>query len=511
TWGAVGSFGSARLRVSDTEKLDWNGNDAYVVTGLSASRADDDFTYFDPRTGHDVARVNANHAAVNGLVTVVLPVDWTSSSRGSLKITTVAQARKQGIPGSVDFPTPDARSESTRLLEALELGGTVAGGAWHLRGWGRRESVVTRSSELDLQDPLHTASSVVAAGTGAGWRGRVAERFALATTVDASVERFAPGQTFGGTTRDTGATRALADAGADLDVRVTRAWAASASGRVDLWHDASADPQAVAGTEARPTAHVGSEIAAGPVTFAAHGGAVARAPSFIERYGNHGLVVGNPGLNTETAWVADAGARTSWKHDAFRGRFEVAGFANWADDLIAFVPRGAYRALIATNIGKARILGVEAEAFLFLGGLGLRASYTYLATADETACASDESGSCTRPPLPSRPAHDLFTDLSYRAGPLLVRYGVDVVSGLFVGRLGDVPVPARALQSAGARFDVPHAPGLRLALDVRNLFDLRTGDYDGVSGPITKPIGDSYDYPIPGRSLLFSVRYVSAR
>ena len=49
------------------------------------------------------------------------------------------------------------------------------------------------------------------------------------------------------------------------------------------------------------------------------------------------------------------------------------------------------------------------------------------------------------------------------------------------------------------------------ALDVRNLFDLRTSNYQGQFGPYALPIGDSYNYPLPGRSILLSVRYVSNR
>ena len=156
------------------------------------------------------------------------------------------------------------------------------------------------------------------------------------------------------------------------------------------------------------------------------------------------------------------------------------------------------------------MLGSEADLAAFLGDFALRVSYTYLHTANESQCSNDPDG-CARPPLPGRPEHDLVSDVSYRAGPLTLRYGVDVVSGLFVDEKGSIPVPTRLLSSAGARFDVPRVPGLRLALDVHNLFDLRTGQYDGALGPVTLPIGDSYDYPIPGRSLLFSVRYVTER
>ncbi|MGH7282530.1 MAG: TonB-dependent receptor plug domain-containing protein [Polyangiaceae bacterium] len=513
-WSAVGSFGAARMRASDREKIDFgNRRDVYVTTALSASRADDNFSYFDGKS--DVERENAGHAAVNGLVSVALPIDWTAQSHGTVQFTTIAQARRQELPGTTLAPTPNALLESSRLLHSIELSGPAASGAWHVGAWGRHEESVTRSPN-DPYSPAHGADGVTAAGARTGWRGKLTDDLTLATDADASGERFAPGTAYGGT-QDLGATRTLAGLGADLDWRATSIWTWSASGRADLWHDASDDPSLAAstsGTEAHPTGHLGSELAVGPVTFAAHGGAVARPASFVERYGSRGTFLGDPTLQTETAWVADIGARTSWKRGIFRGHAELTGFSTWADNLIIFLPVGALGRPKATNVGRARLLGSEADLALFIADFSLDVSYTYLHTANESdgVCSSvDAIDGCARPPLPSRPQHDLVSDLSYRAGPLTLRYGIDVVAGMFYDQTGSIPIPARVLHSAGARFDVPHVRGLRLALDVHNLFDLRTGEYAGGTGPVALPIGDSYNYPIPGRSFLFSVRYVTER
>jgi outer membrane receptor protein involved in Fe transport len=48
---------------------------------------------------------------------------------------------------------------------------------------------------------------------------------------------------------------------------------------------------------------------------------------------------------------------------------------------------------------------------------------------------------------------------------------------------------------------------LRLALDVRNLFDVRVATYEGATGPVHEPIGDYYEFPLPGRTLLVSARF----
>ena len=95
-----------------------------------------------------------------------------------------------------------------------------------------------------------------------------------------------------------------------------------------------------------------------------------------------------------------------------------------------------------------------------------------------------------------------------------LRYGVDVVSGIHTDVQGKVEVPARVLHAAGARLAVPGAPGLSLSVDVRNLFDLRVAEYRGLTiggtpRTFAAPIGDLYDYPIPGRRVLVSLRWTT--
>src|SRR5262249_47959822 len=89
-WAAAGSFGALRLRVGAVSDV----GGARVATAVSASRADDDFSYFDPvasTPGHDVYSTweNAGHAAVNSLASWAVPVAPTG---GALTVTTLAQA-----------------------------------------------------------------------------------------------------------------------------------------------------------------------------------------------------------------------------------------------------------------------------------------------------------------------------------------------------------------------------------------------------------------------------------
>jgi outer membrane receptor protein involved in Fe transport len=191
-----------------------------------------------------------------------------------------------------------------------------------------------------------------------------------------------------------------------------------------------------------------------------------------------------------------------------RVRAESSAFTTWADDLITFVYVGADGRAKAMNIGRARLLGVESELGASVFGFDLRASYTALATANDSECRY-EGSQCIRPPLPGRPAHDFVADLAWSNSDLRLRYGVDVIAGMLADVTEDVEVPARALHGAGARISVPQVRGLSVALDVMNLFDLRVVEYRGALGPVRAPVGDLFDYPLPGRRAMLSVRFVS--
>jgi hypothetical protein len=505
-WAAVGSFGEARLRVGDVRDI---GAGARVATAVSASRADDDFSYLDPTAsspGHDVyaARQNAGHAAINGLVSWALPVRWTRSSPGALTVTALAQSRRQELPGTVLGPTPFASLDSDRELGSIELTGGVGPGAWSTRAWGRREGL--RLSDVAASaavGPTRAEQTISAAGGSAGWRGHVASEATLEARVDGSGEHFEPG-VIQGAPEPPGASRSSAGLALDAEWHANDRIALAGSGRLDSWSNASA----ASTSDTRPTGHVGVEASVLDLaTVAAHGGATARPPSFVELYGDRGAFIGNPSLLSESAWTVDAGVRSSRRFGPVRAAAEVVGFGTWAQDLITFVPTGAYGKALATNIGLARLLGVEVDLRASAGPLEVRASYTGLSTENDSGTACEAVvGPCVHPPLPARPANDLVADAIATVGPAHLRVGVDAVSGMVADLAGSIGVPARVLTSAGLRVDV--VPGVRLALDVRNLFDVRTGTYEGALGPVREPIGDFYEYPLPGRSFLVSVRFV---
>jgi hypothetical protein len=512
-WMAAGAYGSRRLRIGDVRG---EPDGVRVATGLSASRSDDDFSYLDSSAtrdaGHDVfaTRQNAKHAAAAGLVAVAIPVK-IGPNDGAVTVTTMAQARRQELPGSVTFPTRTQWLETTRLLSAVELTlPTTTSGSVLFRGWGRREGLSLHDDEVDArkwQTPTSTDDAIVAAGASTGWRGRPTEATQLELRVDGSGERFAPGTWIGGTPPPAArrASSGLAlDAGADLPGGV----GVSASGRADVWVDSASGQPDMA--EHRPTGNVGFELPLGPAALASHAGFVARPPSFVERYGNRGGFIGDPNLRTESAFTSDVGLRFAERFGKVRIFAEAVGFGTWADDLVTFVYVGASGRAKATNIGRARLFGLESELRATAFGFDARISHTALDTANESRCVA-AVGPCVRPPLPGRPEQDLVVDLAWQRGPVRFRYGLDVLAGLYADEEGAVLVPARALHSVGVRSEIPPVRGLSLALDVRNLFDLRAVDYPGILGPSRQPIGDLHEYPLPGRRILLSASWTSGK
>jgi iron complex outermembrane receptor protein len=499
TWMAGGSFGSLRMRVSEIADA---GHDVRVAAGLSASRSDGDFSYYDLRHNPPlsdprvfVPRMNNDSAQASGLVSIVAPL------RGdvTLRATTMLQAREQGLPGSIFAPTPAQRLRFDRELVTVELGAPAARGVLGGQVWAVRQAT-------DFHDPLALAdltaeeqqTTIFSAGGNVSYKARFGN-FRLATKLDARGERYEPG-TYIGPTPPAGATRTGAGLGLDGEYVASRAVTVAASARIDGWYDAS-DGVSSGSFDARPNASAGIEIGSGAIRFAAHAGYTSRPANFVERFGAPGGFRPSPDLKPESAATIDAGVRASKRFGKLRFEGEIVGFAQDAQDLITFVPVGASFIPKAENISSAIIAGVEAELRAAFRGLELRASYTGLYTENDDYKA--------HPPLAYRPAHDLVVDLSYQLGPFRLRYGLDGLFGMWADAFGTVEVPGRVLQSAGLRLDVPKLRRVRVAFDVRNLFDLRTADYPqsflGTSVP--QPIGDIYYFPLPGRSVLLSVSW----
>ena len=74
------------------------------------------------------------------LAAVAIPVRAFGTS-GAVTFTNLAQARRQELPGSIEYPSQYLRLDSHRLVSSLELtlpaGRRATSGTFVVRGWGR--------------------------------------------------------------------------------------------------------------------------------------------------------------------------------------------------------------------------------------------------------------------------------------------------------------------------------------------------------------------------------------
>ncbi len=508
-WMAGGSFGALRMRIADVRDL---GGGVRVASGLSANRTDGDFSFyninhnapiFDPR--EYLPRVNNDYAQASGLVSLIAPLHFGESHSGTMHATALLQERSQGLPGTALAPTPFERLRTDRELATVELAFPIARGTVSTQVWGVREGTEFHDAPNPFQ-PTFETTTIFSTGGNVAWRARF-DSLSLAAKLDARGERYEPGDYAGAlslTGLPTGATREALGVGADATLRASRKVTLAASARGDVWNDAQNDSSAPSDLTARPSANVGVDADLGAVSFAAHGGYTSRPANFVERFGSPGGFLPTPNLLPESAFTIDGGARFRKKLRKLTLEGELDAFAQYALDLITFEYTGSQRIPKATNIGQASLAGVEATLIARFFGAEIRASYTGLFTRN------DDDG-LLGAPLPYRPAHDFVLDASYVIGPFRFRYSLDALADETIDEAGLNEVPSRVLQNIGVQMQVPRLRDVRLSIDIRNMFDVRTVEYaqgqlNGATLPY--PVGDVYFYPLPGRSFLISLAWI---
>jgi iron complex outermembrane receptor protein len=242
------------------------------------------------------------------------------------------------------------------------------------------------------------------------------------------------------------------------------------------------------------------EIAEG-LFLRANGGRYLRAPDLAELYGDRGSVIGNPDLEPEVGWNADAGA--TWIRQGTSAgltllRLDAAWFGSWADDLIAYV-QNSQHTIRPENVDAARILGVETGLRLVVFDLvSLQGNYTYLNAVN----LSDKPYHDGRR-LPGRPEHEAYARLGL--GRVFEEWGgalwvdADYAGNVYLDQANlKEDTVGRLLFGMGYRLERPRQ-GLTLTLEVKNLADtIHVEDARGAR----RPIRDYEAYPLPGRTFL---------
>ncbi len=141
---------------------------------------------------------------------------------------------------------------------------------------------------------------------------------------------------------------------------------------------------------AEPTPQLNLAYTAGRVTLRGGVGRAVRAPNYVERYLDAGGNVGNPDLEAERAWAAEAGADL---YPAASVSLHATAFYRATDNLIDYVLVPGERVFRAENLLRVDTRGLELDAEVTrpLGAarLHLAGAYTYLDADVETELPPD--------------------------------------------------------------------------------------------------------------------------
>ena len=204
----------------------------------------------------------------------------------------------------------------------------------------------------------------------------------------------------------------------------------------------------------------------------------ARAPEFLELFGDQAATAGNPQLRPEHSEGWDAGGSWSVAAGEWRGALEWFHHQSHPRDLIVF-QRYSQSSVRARNVTRAELRGEETSARLLWRTLAASGSVSWL-SALETDRASLYYGRR----LPQRAARQAYARCDARAGAWQFAADVQYLSDDFLDPINFRRVPARTLTGAS----VSRALGvLRLTLEGKNLGDVRAQDLAG--------------FPLPGRSV----------
>lgn len=441
-----------------------------VLAAASASSTSGRFTFLHDTTTEmaggveERERLNAASQLAGGLVK-----GFAVIGGGRLDALLQLTAGDRDLPGHPYDPTPGDWQRDARGLAALRFrtGGerlALSAGAW------------TRLDRLDalLEDlgaaPTHQRGVAGAATLGATWS-------LPALDVSAEVEA--------------GGERLSADGIGDRSRAVVAATLAAEatllSGRLRAGPGIRLERT---GSHAGVSAKLGGELAlGGPLSLRASAGRTYRVPSFAELYLEQGVVAPNPDLRPETGLGGD-GALVA------RGRLGTASagaFATLYEDLVVY-QAVSFRRLAPVNAARTVMRGLEVEGSSApvrrLAGLTGGLAYTFT-DSDNLRGADAVVGK----DVPRRPRHRVYARVGVGGPAADAHAELQWISRQYLDLANRRTIPESLALGAGASVRLVRAPDLRLDVQVNNLLDDRA-------------LQDAYGYPLPGRTVLVTLRAV---
>jgi iron complex outermembrane receptor protein len=466
---------------------------------------DDNGTSADPSDDSNGTRQNNHLAQLDGVLRATLDLP----GRRGLGLGLIGIARDQGLPGPVPLVTKRSHFQTTRGIAYLaydsrdDLG---PGGRLHAQLFvaAMRDRFHDPMAEIGAI-PALTDDTSISEGASATASRPLASWLRATATAEARRETFQPTNQLDVMPVGVPAERRVAAGGVEADLWWRRAdLEIIPSARIEAIRDAVtgrnllfAQQVAVATPIARvlPVLRFGLSRPLAPgVELKANAGRYARAPSFLELYGDTGPLLGNPTLVAEHGWNGDVGA--TYRRAA--GRLFVDGrsaiFGAEVDDLIEWELSASGQSRVG-NVDRARIWGIEQDLVLRAGRhAAVSGQATYLDARNDGDIASR-----TGRRLPQRPPYRAYLRPELRR--LFEAHGVsagayaeaDFSAGSPYYASNVAVAPPRLVLGAGVTVDVPRA-GARVALSAKNL----TNEVTWLDLP---------SYPLPGRSVFLSLMW----
>ncbi len=258
----------------------------------------------------------------------------------------------------------------------------------------------------------------------------------------------------------------------------------------------------------------------GPLSLRGSGGLYARAPEMTELFGDQGVIVGNTDLVAETGFGLEAGVRV----DPTRlGPLTVGADAGYArqrvHDLITYVPN-SQQTEHAVNLGEAYLRTLEGALQLGLDGTvgGVHLGVASSSTATHLLTRNlDTNPTYSNNQLPNTAPLDVSqaTTLTLAANyphRLVLSHIWSYTGATFLDEANLMPSSPRDLHAVTASVRVARDfPTVEAA--VHNLFDVRGMAVDrnpldpADDTLVVKPLTDFVGYPLPGRTVMVTVRW----
>ncbi len=513
----AGSWSTARLALLQMDRI----GDLGFLGVLSAEGTRGDFFYLNRNgTLHNPDDDRVERRANNASIAYGTLFKFDGPLAGAWRFTAANELHQQerGIPGVDSVPTEHASLDTFRDAASLRVGGPLGSDVFRLDLDASylfvREDLDDTENEIGIgyQRTISRADTV-----GGGVLLGIAPNRQSGTAVrlEGFFERFGYRELVLGEAPDP-ARRVRAALGLEQTWKPIARLAIVPAVRFDLHHsefgggamagDVTEAP-AADGTDYFWSPSLGARFEIADGLFArANGGRYLRTPDLAELYGDRGSVVGNPELDPEVGWNADAGLtwiRPGCSTGLTLLRLDAAWFGSWAQDLIAYV-QNSQHTIRPENVDAARILGLETGLRLVAFDLvSLQGNYTYLNAINQ----SDKPYHDGRR-LPGRPEHEAYARLA--VGRVFERWGgslwfdADWTGNVYLDQANLVDDSVgHLLFGLGYRLERPRE-GLTLTIEVKNLLDTIT--VEGADGN-ARPVRDYEAYPLPGRTILATFHF----